>query len=730
MTATDHDIVRRLGSSARAFFGNFHRLREIQRQAAGPVRDGQSVLLVSATASGKTEAVMAPLVARLVKTCPLREHAVRLLVVAPTRALVNDLVARIEGPLERLALTCGRQTGDWRDKARCPYVLVTTPESLDSMLVRDGTTVEGRIAGHSLAGVNAVFIDEAHLFDNTARGDQLSWLLGRLRRVRRLNVSGADGEHVPLQICAASATVGDAEGLAGRLLGADAVVLKVSGAREVSLFGPPGEPVWRLLKPTDSVLSAMSMLEALPPKDREAEIERRLWQALSGGNGPGMRKALVFVPTRRFCDRLSTGLHAALRRRRDIVVLAHHGSLERDKRQNAERAFAESRDAVMVATTTLEVGIDIGDVDFVALVGAPPGTQALMQRIGRAGRRVGGTRILALPRTEMDRAAMASMLISTRDGRLEPGAHARRWSVFVQQAASFTAQNGLRGRRRGDLLELAQDVWPDPQPGTAEAILDRLIDARYLDPVHGKRVVLGEAWADAFGPGGRGMHANMDSPAGAVPVVDSGSGQTIAHVEGLSDVENGVALGGQLWDAQIVNGEVLLSARGAGRPRGSFRYAARRAPVGLEFATHVRRGLGFDEVDAPLVSPDGDPVWLHFGGSAYQTVLAHIAPSVRPLAGLQGVAMAGQPGKGELRRLASSKRALCDAVESLHDSLKHSAAPGRYHSDLPEPCRKEVISNLFDVPRFVQWLATRRVWGLDENDPRRKSLNAILSDNA
>ena len=554
--------------------------------------------------------------------------------------------------------------------------------------------------------------------------------MGRLRRVRRLNISGANGEHVPLQICAASATVGDPEGLAGRLLGADAVVLKVSGTRDVSLFGPPEKPVWRLLEPTDTASSVISMLKALPPKDREAEIERRLWQALSGGNGPGMRKALVFVPTRRFCDRLSAGLHAALRRRRDIEVLAHHGSLERNKRRNAERAFAESRDAVMVATTTLEVGIDIGDVDFVALVGAPPGTQALMQRIGRAGRRVGGTRILALPRTEMDRAAMASMLISTRDGRLEPGAHARRWSVFVQQAASFTAQNGLQGRRRGDLLELAQDVWPDPQPGTAEAILDCLIDTGYLNPVHGKRVVLGEAWADAFGRDGRGMHANMDSPAGALPVVDSNTGQTIAHVEGLSDVENGVALGGDLWDTQIVNGEVLLSASGAGRPRGGFRYAARRAPVGLEFTTHVRRGLGFDEVDAPLVSPDGDPVWLHFGGSAYQTVLAYIAPSVRPLAGLQGVAMAGQPSKGELRRLASSERALCDAVESLHDSLKHSAAPGRYHSDLPEPCRKEVISDLFDVPRFVQWLATRRVWDLDENDPRRKSLNAILSDNA
>ena len=116
------------------------------------------------------------------------------------------------------------------------------------------------------------------------------------------------------------------------------------------------------------------------------------------------------------------------------------------------------RDAVLVATTTLEVGVEIGDFDLVVLIGAPPGTRSLLQRIGRAGRRIGSTRVLALPRTAVEQAALASMLIAARDGRLEPEGYARRWSVFVQQAASFVAQGRPRGRKRSHLVELSTNV--------------------------------------------------------------------------------------------------------------------------------------------------------------------------------------------------------------------------------------------------------------------------------
>ena len=145
---------------------------------------------------------------------------------------------------------------------------------------------------------------------------------------------------------------------------------------------------------------------------------------------------LFSVPSRALCDKLSLALSDVILRRRDMFVGAHHGSLERSLREKAEQKFMSSRDAVLVATTTLEVGIDIGDVDVVALVGCPPATSALLQRVGRSGRRKGCARVLPIVRNRLEARAFASMLDTAFKGKLEPTPNARLWSVFVQQAAS------------------------------------------------------------------------------------------------------------------------------------------------------------------------------------------------------------------------------------------------------------------------------------------------------
>ena len=455
-TTTDRDAVRDLGTVGRAFFGQFATLREVQRRAIPPIHAGGNVLVTSATASGKTEAVIAPLVARTRDMASKGHARIRMLLIAPTRALVNDLAARLEVPLSRLGLTCGRQTSDHRDKNRQPFVLITTPESFDSMLVRDARKANGAVVDHLLAGVLAVFVDEAHLFDGSARGDQLCWLLARLRRLKRMNVDQLPDESSRLQVCAASATVSDPDGLAGRMLGSNAIALRVAGTREIDVFLSSD---WIPLDSVENVVSLRGRLELAPSREIAECAAARLRQAMAPADEV-VRKALVFVPSRRLCDILSTHLDGALSRHRDIRVLAHHGSLARRVREEAEQAFAAGRDAVLVATTTLEVGVDIGDVDLVVLVGAPPGTRSLLQRVGRSGRRIGRTRVLALARTLVEQAAMASMLLSARDGNLEPQGYARRWSVLVQQAASFVAQGGRRGRKRTDLEALALDVWP------------------------------------------------------------------------------------------------------------------------------------------------------------------------------------------------------------------------------------------------------------------------------
>ena len=724
---SDRDIVRSLGAAGTAFFGSFRELREIQRRAIPPIRTGRSVLVASATASGKTEAILAPLIARTLEEVPSDKPRVRVLLIAPTRALVNDLTARIEGPLNRLGVACGRQTSDHRDKAKVPFVLVTTPESFDSMLVRDARLQAGRVVDHLLAGVMSVFVDEAHLFDGTARGDQLSWLLGRLRRLQRLNVERATGSpELAPQLCAGSATVSDPEGLAGRLLGTEAAVVRVEGTREVEVFGPSDAFGWIPLEPSMEIATLRARLEPVPSAEFAERAERRIWRALSS-DGHSMRKALVFVPTRRLCDTFSAHLSGALPRRRELDVFAHHGSLSRNRRERAEHGFASARDAVLIATTTLEVGVDIGDVDLVALIGAPPDTRSLLQRIGRAGRRIGRTRVLALPRSELERAALASMLLSARDGVLEPRGYGRRWSVFVQQAASFVAQGRPRGRLRSHLIELARDIWPEESTGTADAIVENLLNTECLVEHHG-RLALGEPWADVFDEGGRGMHANFDSSGEGIPVVDAGTGETVAHVAQRPAEGRDLALGGQRWDVQEGGrGEILLKPKGAGDAREGFRYAARSAPTGLEYAVHVRRGLGLSESDAPIFDSPHGPIWLHFGGSGFQILLCALLPYLRSIGGLAGLAVAGSRVDATLlAELASGQARLDRVVESHFAVLEPVLSVGPFQRHLPDECRRRVVAELMDVPAFQRWLRTRHVWEMAQDDPRWTHVQTVL----
>ena len=719
MTA-DGDIVKTLGTVGRAFFGGFRTLREVQRRAIPSILSGENILVASATASGKTEAIIAPLVARVMDTSAGGPPRVRILLIAPTRALVNDLAARLEAPLTRLGLTLGRQTSDHRDKDKAPFVLITTPESFDSMLVRDAWQKAGKVTDHLLARVSAVFIDEAHLFDSTVRGDQLCWLLGRLRRLRQLNVTSQKGS---IQTCAGSATVGAPDDLARRLLGPRALAVRVTGTREIEVFGTSDNPVWFPLEPSLRVTSLRDRLELVPTADFHNRAERRMWQALSGSGGVSMRKALIFVPTRKLCDTLSGHFAHALPRRRNLKVLAHHASLARERREEAERIFASIPDAVLVATTTLEVGVDIGDVDLVALVGAPPGTRSLLQRIGRAGRRIGRTRVLSLPRTRIEQAALASMLLAARDGAFESEGYAHRWSVFVQQTASFVAQGRPRGRRRSDLLALAEDVWPGE---TANVVLDHLLEVESLVENQG-RFILGESWADAFDQDGHGMHANLIT-SGGVPVVDAGTGEVIAHVGRQPDTTKDIALGGQRWDVSYVDGEFLLKAKDAGPVREGFEYASRSAPTSLEYAAHVRCGLGLEELDAPFFdSPDG-PIWLHFGGSAYQTLLCRILPSLRPVGALGGLAVNGIPTRSALDELIVQEDVLRRTVDQIFVDLEPLLGVGPYQRDLPDQCRRKIVADLVGIQAFQNWLKTRRLWRITRNDPHWNRLQVILPE--
>lgn len=705
---SDRDLVRRLGPTGNAFFGRFQALREVQRRSIDPVFGGQNIMLSSATASGKTEAVIGPLIARLRAGTPVR-RAVTLLVVAPTRALVNDLHFRLEGPIAEVGWFCGRQTSDHHDKDRRPQVLITTPESFDSMLVRDAEWKQGVLKGHLLADVAAVFVDEAHQFEASPRGDQLIWLLARLRRLRKhaARARWSDSENV--QVCAASATVAQPEELARKLLGASGRPIVVQASREIEMFNGDSPSGWVSL---DTLSSPDDIYDNLlvvgGPHDLDTMVQL-IWQAIENGAVTGSRKLLVFVPTRALCDSLSLALADFLKSRRRMYVGAHHGSLERAKREQAEQDFSRNRDAVLVATTTLEVGIDIGDVDVVAIIGAPPDTSSLLQRIGRSGRRNCCVRVVPIVRNFIEGRALCSMFDEACRGSLDTSPGVRRWSVFVQQAASHCAQAGKTGRRRADLLALAEDVWPEPGgPNTATRILEWLVENKELIQA-GDRLYLGEKWSDRFERAGGDAHHNFGAGDRGIPVVDASTGETLTYVRQNLVGHRRVALGGKRYIAQRSPSEILVTATSAEGGETTFQYATRSASMGKNYAEHVRRGFGFQTTDAPLLSGPEGYLWFHFGGSEYEAVLVALLPSLCREPGLRGLALRGALSGEMLRALAGDDGRLSEKLEELVDDMAVPASLGRYHRDLPEQVRREVALHRIGPEGLRQWLISRRL---------------------
>lgn len=722
MADDDRSLVRALGRVGPVFFRGFSELRPSQRAAIPPVLAGRNILLACPTASGKTEALFAPLIARALESGSPTDQ-IKVLAIAPTRALVNDLYARLDRTLEELGIACGRQTSDHRMGVKSPFLLVTTPESLDSLLARRTKYgADGKPEGHLLQCVEAVFIDEAHLFDNTARGDQLLWLLARLRRLKR-SVPAPQASPRPMQVCAASATVSSPDDLARRLLGPEATVVAVAGGRELLIYDDESLEPWAPINADDSVETILPRV-ALPPDGGSLEaLAEFVWQAMSRDSARPVRKVLVFVPSRGLCDELSTVLRQFMESRRKVAVFAHHGSLDKGIREAAEQGFGTARDAVLVATSTLEVGVDIGDVDVVALIGPPSDTNGLLQRIGRSGRRLGITRVVAIARSPIDRFAMASMLVAARDGICDPIRYGRRWSVCVQQVSSFVRQGPSAGRRRADVIELASQVWPEDGAQGVELVVDQLAEEALLEVAHGGRLRFGETWQHIWD--GMGMHGNIDGAAAGTPVVDAVTGETVAHIPLGSRIPERISIAGANWTVKQASGEILLQGSTARGSQGSIRYGSRKGPVTRAFARHVALGLGLTDQDLVFYSGGGESLVMHFGGSIYERVLTSLTGAMA-VAGLGGIAIRGLL-PAELEGLASETTRVEAVIMSCLDDSPGLIAPGPMHSLLPASLRSRTCRELVPPADFMHWVRTRQVLDVSPSHPLSLKLAVLLT---
>ncbi len=394
--ALQHHMVNSLGWRA---------LRPFQDAVIPQLLAGHHLVILAPTAGGKTEAAFFPVVSRILSE---GWSGLSVLYICPIKALLNNLDLR----LQRYCTLVGRRAALWHGDVKQsqrrrilrdpPDCLLTTPESLEVMLV--SPQVDARKLFDQL---RVVIVDEIHAF----AGDDRGWhLLAVLSRISRL--AGRELQRIGL-----SATVGNPEALVDWLSGS------CPGERGVLL------PSRGYASDADVTLDYVGSLQ------NAAVVIARLHRG---------EKRLVFIDSRSRAEQLAAEL-----RQLDVTTFVTHSSLSPEQRQQAEDAFASRDDCVVVATSVLELGIDIGDLDRVIQIDSPPTVSSFLQRMGRTGRRPGMRRHCLFLATRDETLVQAAGLIDLwASGYVEPIVPPPDpYHILAQQLMALALQENGIGQR-------------------------------------------------------------------------------------------------------------------------------------------------------------------------------------------------------------------------------------------------------------------------------------------
>ena len=326
---------------------------EPQREVIPYILEGKNVLLISPTGSGKTEAAMLPIFHRIMNE---KLGKIACLYITPLRALNRDMLKRLREFGERLGINVAVRHGDTPQSERRklalnpPDVLITTPETFQIMFL-------GKRLKESLKNVKFVIIDEVHELASDERGAQLAIALERLRELTKFQIIGL------------SATVGNPEEIA-RFLSPnediEVVDVKIYKKIDVTVRAPERE--------------YKKEAELIGSDIKYASTLMEMWSAINEH-----RATLVFTNTRCTAEDIGMRYHLLFH---DPPIEVHHGSLSRSVRVEAEEKFKDGEIKALICTSSLELGIDVGIVDFVIQYNSPRQVTKLLQRIGRAGHRI------------------------------------------------------------------------------------------------------------------------------------------------------------------------------------------------------------------------------------------------------------------------------------------------------------------------------------------------------
>lgn len=540
-----HHVVNSLG---------WRELRPLQQQTIGPILDGNSCLLIAPTAGGKTEAAVFPVLSRMLSES---WRGLSVLYVCPIRALLNNLEERLSHYCSLVGRRCGLWHGDVGQAARSkilrdpPDILLTTPESLEAILISRRTDKP-----YFFGSVRVVIVDEVHAF----AGDDRGWhLLSLLERISAL--AGRRAQRIGL-----SATVGNPDRILSWLTcGAEASAQVISTS-------------------ADAVNDAEVQLDYVGGIENAAAVVRQLYRG---------EKRLVFCDSRSQAERLTT-----LLRQGGTNAFVSHSSLSADERRQAERAFREARDCVIVATSTLELGIDVGDLDRVLQLEAPTTVASFLQRLGRTGRRSDTKRnclFLATHRESLIRAA--ALLRLWKEGYVEPlDPPPSPFPVVAQQIMTLILQEGGTSRQ-------ACRTTIKRALGQEQELIDDLVDHMLASGI-----LFEDSGILGIGPEGERLYGAKNYMA-LMSVFDTPplfhvlcGPEDLGSVHPLSFAGFGqrpvlISLGGRSWEViHLDEARAVAHVRAADSP-GRSRWLGQSRALGFGFCQTVRSLLVEDSID-------------------------------------------------------------------------------------------------------------------------------------
>lgn len=525
-------------------------LRPFQEEVIPRVLEGEHLLVIAPTAGGKTEAAILPILSRM-----LTEdwHGLSTLYICPIRALLNNLHERLSRYASLLGRRCELWHGDIgagnrkRILADPPDILLTTPESLEVMLVSAGIDHKGL-----LGQVKVAVVDELHAF----AGDDRGWhLLGVLERIS--HTTGGSIQRIGL-----SATIGNPDEL-------------------LSWLTCHRKDPRTVVRPAQDVGSSSDVqLDYVGSLANAALVISRLHRG---------EKRLVFVDSRAKAEELGAELRAHGSR-----TLVTHSSLSREQRASAERAFAEESDCVIVATSVLELGVDVGNLDRVIQIDAPSTVASFLQRMGRTGRREGSARnCLFLATNDLPLLQAAAILRLWSSGFVDPiSPPSEPYHVLAQQMFSLV-------RQESRLTEMDWQVWVGSafqrccDASAIAAIAQHAVSQKLLCEDNAV-LMLGPEAEKLFG---RRNYMELLSVITSQPLFHIRHGRSsLGYVHPLSFTHNSgkqviLSLGGRHWRVSHIEWTKRIAYVEPSGERGRSRWAGSVLPLSPRLCTEMKHLL-------------------------------------------------------------------------------------------------------------------------------------------